>query len=294
MQAVRLEIPMAGGHAAALHWRGPDRPRAAPIHFAHANGFNAETYRSVLSPLAQRGPVYASDLRGHGRSRLPATPDLMTSWKLYAEDIVAVLERLPGGPFVLGGHSMGGTASLIVAATRPDLVKALVLAEPVILPRGYRLITGAMKALGLYDRVMPMASQAARRRRHWPSVQAALDSYRGRGAFRNWPEDILKDYLTGGLTADPNRDGMVLACAPEWEAANYKAGPPDTWSLLRKIRAPVMLLTGGQGSTCPVPLAQLLALRVKGLKWQHYPEASHFLPMEFPHTVADSLQAMAE
>ena len=277
-----------------LEWHSPREVRRAPIHFAHANGFNAQTYDGLLAPLAQDRHVYAWDARGHGRTRLPADPTKHKSWRIYAADLISVLEALPGGPFVLGGHSMGGTISLIAAAQRPDLVRGLVLAEPVIMPERVRLMATAAKVLGLYDRIMPMAAQASNRRKTWPSAQAAFDSYRGRGAFKTWPDRMLLDYLKGGLTPAPSGEGMSLACAPEWEAANYRAGPPPVWSAVANLPIPVVLLTGGRRSTCPESVARALSAKVKNLKWLHFPECSHFLPMERPDAVADSLHAMCE
>jgi pimeloyl-ACP methyl ester carboxylesterase len=189
---------------------------------------------------------------------------------------------------------MGGTVSLLATALRPDLVKGLVLADPVIMPQTFRLFAQAARLLGLYDRVLPMVQQAERRRARWPSPEAAFLAYKGRGAFRTWPEKTVRDYLEGGLTADLASNDWMLSCAPQWEAANYRAGPPNVWPLLQKIRVPVVLLTAGQRSTCPVPVARALQARVKTLKWRLFPECTHFLPMERPDTVAESLQRVAE
>lgn len=287
-----IEIP--DGRVSVLAWPKPEIVSGAAIHFAHANGFNAQTYVQLLTPLAKGRLVMASDLRGHGHSQLAADPVRMRSWMQYAHDLGELLKRLPGGPFVLGGHSMGATTSLLAAAQNPNLVRGLVLAEPVIMPSSVRWMARAAQALGFYDRVMPMAAQARRRKKHWPSIQSAFQAYRGRGAFKTWPDETLTDYLTGGLVEDPSGGGMTLACAPDWEAANYAAGPPSVTSAIAKLQAPVVLLTGGLRSTCPLPVARWLASRAKNLKWLHFPECSHFLPMERPGAVADSLQAMSE
>jgi pimeloyl-ACP methyl ester carboxylesterase len=289
-----LDVHIAGGAVSMLHWRSGAQARRAPIHFAHANGFNAQTYESLLAPLAHERDVYAWDARGHGRTDLPADPAKHHSWRVYVADLIATLEALRCGPFVLGGHSMGATVSLVVAAQRPDLVRGLVLAEPVILPERVRLLAKAAKILGFYDRIMPMAAQASNRRKTWPNVQAAFESYRGRGAFKTWPDRMLQDYLDGGLTPVAGGDEVTLACKPEWEAANYRAGPVSVWSSVAKLPIPVVLLTGGRRSTCPESVSRALVAKAKNMKWQHFPECSHFLPMEQPGSVADSLQAMDE
>lgn len=290
----RLDVKLPGGAVSVLHWPAQGGATRAPLHFAHANGFNAQTYSSLLAPLAADRDIYAWDARGHGRTSLPADPAKLGTWRTYAVDLVALLEALPGGPFVLGGHSMGATTSLLAAAGRPDLARGFVLAEPVIMPARVRLMALAAKALGFYDRVMPMAAQASNRRKTWPSVQAAFDSYRGRGAFKSWPDRMLLDYLEGGMTAVPGTGDMALACAPEWESANYRAGPPSVEKSLANVTGPVHLLTGGRRSTCPESLVPRLQRLSKQLKWKHFPQCSHFLPMEQPGAVADSLRSIDE
>jgi len=49
-EPVRETIPLSQGAVSCLSWKG-DGP---VLHFAHANGFNAETYRTLLSPLTDR------------------------------------------------------------------------------------------------------------------------------------------------------------------------------------------------------------------------------------------------
>lgn len=82
------------------------------LHFAHATGFNAETYRRFLEQLSASFRVVASDARGHGRTTLPAIPERLTSWETYELD----LEELLGvykEPAFLVGHSIGATVSVM-------------------------------------------------------------------------------------------------------------------------------------------------------------------------------------
>ena len=102
------------------------------VHFAHATGFNAETYRGLLDDLHASLDVYLMDARGHGRSTAVADPKRLRSWRPYREDLEAFVETLRQ-PLVLAGHSMGATVSLELAAARPNLVKGLVLIDPVII-----------------------------------------------------------------------------------------------------------------------------------------------------------------
>jgi pimeloyl-ACP methyl ester carboxylesterase len=66
----RRVVAVPGGEIAALEF-GPE-DRAIDIVFVHANGFNAQTYRTLLSPLAAGLRILAIDQRGHGATTLPA------------------------------------------------------------------------------------------------------------------------------------------------------------------------------------------------------------------------------
>ena len=131
--ARRLSIPLADGDMAGLAWGDPGRP--PDVLFVHANGFNARTYASILRALGDQLHVLAVDLRGHGRSTLPAPPSWRRTWADFRDDLALLLDRLEAPPLVVAGHSMGGTTGLLAAARRPGRVKRLVLFDPVIVPR---------------------------------------------------------------------------------------------------------------------------------------------------------------
>jgi pimeloyl-ACP methyl ester carboxylesterase len=285
-------MKMSDGEVSYLAWEETEA-RAPSLHFAHANGFNALTYRALLSPLAGEFRIYASDLRGHGQTTLAANPKGMNSWLIYRDDILRILQGLDGRAKMLVGHSLGATASLAAALVRPEWVTGLVLVEPVIMPPRYLRWMALMRRLGLIDRVFPMVAQAKGRRSIWPSRQAMFEAYRGRGAFRTWPEEIVRDYVEGGALDYIDDRQARLACTPGWEAANYRAGPPDIWRTLDALRCPTTLIVGERRSTCPPPVVAMLTERKPEIKVVHVAGASHFLPMESPAIVQSEIRAMA-
>jgi pimeloyl-ACP methyl ester carboxylesterase len=262
---------------ALLDFGPPQRPVDAV--FLHANGFNAGTYRGVLGPLSARFRLLAVDQRGHGLTNLPAVPGGRTDWLDLRDDLLALLEAEDLTNVVLSGHSMGGTASLLAAASSPR-VRSLVLFDPVILPEP--IPDGAAES--------PMVKGALRRRARFAGRDEALAAYRGRGAFRTWPEDTLRDYLETGLTDDPE-GGLTLACAPVWEAANYAAQGHDSRAALAACAAPIRIFTAEFGSTfrlAPGPDLEALAPRVRV---ETVAGTTHFLPMERPDIVREALTA---
>ena len=276
----RRTLSLADGPVNLLDWGGS----GPALHFTHANGFNAETYAPILGALSDQIHILASDLRGHGATGLPADPDTHDTWLVYRDDLIRVLEAIGEGPYVLSGHSMGATTSFLVAALRPDLVRALVLFEPV-----------AFEPPPGYDRdASPYVMGARKRRAAFDSASDVRRAYIGRGAFRTWPEETLDAYLRGGLKPDPERpdsDAVRLACDPRWEAANFMLGPPPLGQFLGRIVCPLTILHGTEQSTTGQPFLDSVRAALPDAHITQVQGATHFLPMEQPELVRQSILA---
>jgi len=295
----RFETEMkAGGKLAGIEFGDPIKPFAAV--WIHATGFNAMTYQSLLAPLGLRQRVAALDMRGHGRSSMPAKPGRMKSWHRYRDDVIEWLEKEAPHGVVLSGHSMGATVALLVAGKRPDLVKGLVLADPVIMPRVYYFWKHVFPPVTWIANRNQLARGAKKRRAEFPSFRKALESYTGRGAFTSWREPFLADYLLDGIDRVDHKNTQSeeqvwrLTCDPKWESATFAAQRNQPWRALRKVRKhkiPIVVLRPNRASVIsPKVRAQIIlmnqALMMKGVRG-----TSHFLPMEAPYEVRDALSA---
>lgn len=281
----QLTVTIKDGPVHVLHWPG-DATKPS-FHFAHANGFNAGTYRKLLAPLAGKFPIFASDLRGHGLTDLPADPEQHADWQMYGRDVSQLLDALDQPAWVLAGHSMGAVASALAAAANPARVRGLLMLEPVTYPRIWRMIRSAQRALGRrHDN--PMAQMTMRRREIFPDREMAFRAYRGRGAFRTWPEEYLRDFLDHGLSAQPD-GSMKLACAPSWEAANYRAGPPPLADALRRLSCPITVMYGTVRSTTFAGELRAMKRAARQLRDIRIEGASHFLPKEHPDRVREEI-----
>ncbi len=233
---IRHEIACDDGAMSYLDWGGT----GPGLHFAHANGFNAETYRTLLTPLAERLHPFASDARGHGFTTLLTTPGLPRNWTIYRHDLGDLLDSVHPAPLVLAGHSMGSIASLMFAVAHPERVRALVLVEPVLMPAMHPLRRQFARLARRYAKTgdPDLADRAAKRRDRFASADAAFAAYRGRGAFRTWPDAMLRDYLHGGLIATGNGTEMRLGCTPAWEAESFRSTPAGVRAAHRPAALP--------------------------------------------------------
>lgn len=270
-----------------------DPARDYGVVFLHANGFNAMTYQSILAPLGVRARVAGVDLRGHGRTTLPADPARLTSWNTFRDDVIAFLEKKCPRGTVLAGHSMGATVALLVAGKRPELVRSLLLAEPVILPPArYRSLHMVPGAVGLLSATFPMSRDARKRRARFETLEAADAALRGRGGFKTWREPFLADYLHDGLTPEEDGSGLRLSCAPAWEAACFAAQKHRPWQALRRTRCDVKILRGATGSTVSEPVMRLILQKRPLSVIETVRGTTHFLPMETPYAVRDALSEL--
>lgn len=145
------------------HDSGGDAP---PLLIAHGLFGSARNWGVIARRLSDRGPVTAVDMRNHGNS--PWTDS--HGYADLAEDLAAIAG--PGWDVL--GHSMGGKAAMMLALTRPDKVRRLIVAD--IAPAAYghsqSHLIAAMRALDLKgiasrseadDRLAPLVPDATTR-----------------------------------------------------------------------------------------------------------------------------------
>ncbi len=291
MDAARLSPPRrttvpidnrwGAGEMSVLDFGDPKRP--VDLVFCHANGFNAQTYRSILAPLASSLRILAPDLRGHGATRLPTSGVGRKGWQDHRDDLVCLLETLDGPPVVLAGHSMGATSAILAAAERPVQVSQVVALDPVIWKR-WMVAALRMPLLSRLPGHIPLVKGALRRRARFDSREQALAAYRNRGAFKGWSDIMLIDYLSSGLVEDG--DGFALSCPPEWEASNYSVQGHDPWKAMRDSGRPIRILKAETHSTCAV---EALPRGLPLVTVETVQGGTHFFPMLRPDIARDAL-----
>lgn len=279
------------GNFSILH-REARGERVGTVHFAHATGFNANTYRKLLEGLEPTLDAYAMDARGHGFSQAPANPKKLRSWAPFRRDLEAFVETLPR-PTVLAGHSMGATVSMELAAARPDLVQGLVLIDPVIVPPRQVVLLALARSFGVSERLIPIARMAAKRRTDFPSRELAVENYVDKGAFKTWPRGWIEDYVHGG-TVETRAGAVRLSCDRAWESRTFAKSTVNPYPALRRVRCPITLLA--RESPGP-PFTR----DSRDAFMKHKPETrllvledtTHFLPMERPDVVVAEIERTA-
>lgn len=95
-----------------------------PLIIAHGLFGSARNWGVLSKRLGVARPVVAVDMRNHGNSfHHPSN-----TYDDLANDLALVIEANGGVADVLG-HSMGGKAAMVLALSRPELVRSLVVAD---------------------------------------------------------------------------------------------------------------------------------------------------------------------
>jgi pimeloyl-ACP methyl ester carboxylesterase len=103
-------------------------PSAEPALYVHGLGGSSQNWTDLAALLTRHLDGQAVDLPGFGRS----DPADRYSIPALAEWVIQWIEHSGRGPVHLFGNSLGGTITVKVAATRPDLVRTLTLVSPAL------------------------------------------------------------------------------------------------------------------------------------------------------------------
>jgi pimeloyl-ACP methyl ester carboxylesterase len=284
---IEASMTVNGVSLTYFEWgRGSGGP---PIVLAHATGFHARCWDQVVAKLGDRR-VIAIDQRGHGRSDKPTR----VRWQEFGRDLAELARRLDLHDVVGVGHSAGGHAMVDAAALEPTRFRRLVLIDPTILaPEHYAARHSPDD--GAWVPVAGTPHPAAKRRRHFTSIDEMIERLREKPSFAGFTPAVLRDYCTWGLVPCVDPPGFELACPPEVEGAIYSAalGNPGVHEHVRAITIPVTVIRAMEPRS-PSDLADFrysptwpeLASRFPHARDVHRPDRTHFMPMEDPALIA--------
>ncbi|MGD1861189.1 MAG: alpha/beta fold hydrolase [Leptolyngbyaceae cyanobacterium] len=112
------------GHQIHYVHAGTEQPNRPPLLLVHGFGASTDHWRKNIHELQADFDVWAIDLLGFGRS---AKPDLSYSGTVWRDQLHDFVQEMIGHAAVSVGNSLGGYASLCVAADYPESVAGIVL-----------------------------------------------------------------------------------------------------------------------------------------------------------------------
>jgi pimeloyl-ACP methyl ester carboxylesterase len=268
-----------------------DRTGAGPpVLLLHGWPGDRGDFRALV-PLLDGLDVIAVDLRGFGESdKHPRDPAEAYSAAAQAASVTALLGELGVSGVVVAGYDIGSRIAQAIAAARPDLLRALVIAPP--LPGiGRRILDPAPQRefwyqpfhqLALADELIdgnPAAVRAylAHFWSHWsgPGFELpAADLDRLAGHYS----------APGAFTASIGwyRSG---AGAVARSLAEQAPAPAD------RVHVPTTVLWPGHDPLFPVAWSDRLGEFFDDAALRMMPSAGHFSPLEDPGSFAEAIRA---
>lgn len=122
------QVAVPGGHL-AFHRTGG---KGAPLLLSHGLSDNGLCRARLAEALSTEYDVIMLDARGHGESVRPGPQGI--SPETPGRDIAEVINALGLSGVILLGHSMGARATAACAAAAQDLVRAVILEDPPLVP----------------------------------------------------------------------------------------------------------------------------------------------------------------
>jgi pimeloyl-ACP methyl ester carboxylesterase len=239
----------------------------------HGLGDEADTWRHVLRPLAERRRVIALDLPGFGRSDKPDTAYSVAFYKQVVDELRQVegLEQV-----TLVGSSMGAAISQAIAVDNPDWLDGLVLVD------GGLMAKGAPLNLNLLLFLLPgIGERLYTRLRNNP--QAAYETLRPYYANLDGLPPAERDFLFAHVNhrvwSDDQRRAYFSALR---SLAAYTSGLRGVEAQLAQIAAPTTIIWGEQDHIMPVKVGQALAAAQPKARWIVMPGAGHLPHQEKP------------
>jgi pimeloyl-ACP methyl ester carboxylesterase len=283
----RLQVEGHDLFALALN---PEQP-GHPIILLHGIGSTPRFWSDDhVSIFLKHGPCYALSLPGHYPAKFPTgfrqemlTPDMM------AHVLEEAIRRLVGNqPVTLAGHSTGGFAALVIAACCPSMAR--------------RVISISGFAQGKWTGVLGQFQWLTR---HGPIGQTVFKLWYpvGRispGVFL-WAWRIYATDLRA-LFAYPELEACARGCYSDFRRldldamAQYFSVMPDTdiSSLLPRIAAPTLVVTGDQDPTVPPAQARLIVEKIPNADLAWIEGGGHLLfaerPTEYRRVLSEWLQ----
>jgi pimeloyl-ACP methyl ester carboxylesterase len=272
--------PGADGNFHFIDWGG----KGPLAHFSHATGFCAGTYTPLAARLKPYLKMLGMDDRGHGRTKAPANPRELKNWDIFVDDLERFVDDL-AEPVIAMGHSRGATVSMLLAIKRPELIRALILIDPTILPFSWMWWWYLAKLTGL-ARLVPIVATAAKRRSEWPDQNNMLKAYQAKPVFQTWQDGFLDAYIQDGT--EKSRNGSIrLSCDPVWESKCFAVCPHDIWRRISGLQKPALVLYGATSDTFLASTAKRFKAKVPGTTFRRFEDTGHFVPMERPAETAE-------
>ena len=268
-------MPYCQVNGFATHYS--DSGTGETVLLLHAGGTCSKHWRKIAPLLEDRFRLIAPDLIGFGGT---------VSWSGGAElthddqaELVRGLVHWAGaGPVHVVGHSYGGAVAMRFALKFPEMVKSLVLVEPVL--------TGLLNQVGeseLYEAEHSLAQAFIADAVDGEDVRAwrrFIDHHNGDGTWENLSEEAQERFL------DMTRETA--------DAYRSNFNNPTTVRDLRGMQIPVTVASGSETNETYGKICRVLRKNLPNCIAEEIEGAGHMSPLTHPQAIAGAIEDHVE
>lgn len=241
-----------------LHYSDQGGHDAPTIVFANSLGTDFRIWDDVVDRLGAGFRFVRYDKRGHGLSEATPAPYRIAD---HLDDLASLLDDLNVSGAIVVGVSVGGLIAQGLAASRPDLVKALVLCDT-----GHKIGTAEI----------------------WNGRIDAIE----KGGIASISDAILERWFSAAYRSEGNADFKAYRNMLERTPV---AGYVGTAAAIRdadftestsKLTLPTLCVVGEEDGATPPDLVRELAGLIDGAQLEVIPRAGHLPCIEQPVRLA--------
>lgn len=247
------------------------------LHFAHANGFPAASYKQVFNAFPEHFNVAALSQFGHDAA-FPVNSNLSN----LVDELLAYLRTKSIGPVYGIGHSMGALVTYMAACEAPELFKGVIMLDPPIASGVARLVFKMAKMTPMIDKITP-AGKAAVRCQSWPIDEDLVAYFSSKALFKDFVPACIEDYVDAAIKVDGQR--KVLTFKASVEAQIFRNVSHNIHRYYGKMQRPSCLITAELSQVC-VPRNINHFLKRTQIEHIRVPNVGHMFPFEAPVDVA--------
>jgi lipase len=245
----------------------------AAIVLLHAGGSSSRQWLKTARLLEDGFRVIAPDLWGFGGTGMWSGKDPLTH-DHQAMLVAAAIDQLAIGPVHLVGHSYGGAVALRLALKQPELVKKLILIEPILM------------------RLLELAGDDRAFREYRDMANAFLSNTNEGKPGEGWRAFI--DYRNGPGTWDalPAASRERFLAGTESTAAGFHSNLTNPTSLedLRRLIPPTLVMCGEKTTPPDRKVTEILRDHIPGCRYVVIPGAEHMSPLSHADFIAQSVR----
>ena len=268
IQSAAPEIKSVFVNGDSLHYI--DMGKGDPVIFVHGTLDDYRLWQMQMDTFARNHRVIAYSRRYAYPNRQVSNDAVDYSPSIHAKDLAEFIKSLNLGPVHLVGHSYGAYTALLTTMEHPELVKTVMLGEPPVMPLLQNVPGG--------DTITSNFMSA--------SISPAAD------AFRSGNNEKGVSVFIGGVTGDssffskmpPEAQSMIMSNVLELRgiALTTNVFPPVTCDDLKKIKTPVLIMTGEKTLLLFSAINEELSKCLTNKEKVILPNATHGLEMENP------------